>query len=214
MIKLNKLEEPEILKKNKAEWMKEYVEAKTANRVTNATRYRYRHPEIKLKIRKETSDKCAYCESKITHTYPGDIEHILPYSLFPTLIVEWENLTLSCGECNRRKLDYYDAAQPLINPYADEPSDHLYAVGTLIYGKPKNSKGAFAELRLELNRTELLERRLERIKALRGLFERYVNEKPGALKDLLFEEVMKEIRTDKEYTFISKAFIEAAINAV
>lgn len=213
MIKLKKLDEPEILTRKKAEWTKEYLDAKAANRVTNTIRYRYRHPDIKRKIRDETSDKCAYCESKITHAYPGDIEHLLPYSIFPNQIVEWNNLTLSCGECNRRKLDYYDVAQPLMNPYSDEPSDHLYAVGTLIYGKPGNRKGAFVELKLELNRAELLERRHERIKALRDLIERYANEQPGALKDLLREELMKEIEKDKEYMFVSKAFVDVATKA-
>lgn len=208
MIGLKKLGEPSVLKDNKAQWTQEYVDAKAADNVSDAIKYRYRHPEIKVQIRAETSDKCAYCESKVTHTYPGDIEHIVPHSIFHNLIVEWSNLTLACGECNRRKRDYFSNEEPLINPYIDNPEEHLYVVGTLIFGKPGNSKGRFAELRLELNRGELIERRFERIKSLRNLAEGYANQPAGALKELLRRELLKEIESDREYAFISRAFLK------
>lgn len=208
MIKLEKLEEPVILKDKKAEWTREYLEAKAADNLKDTVRYRYRHPDIKTQVRKETSDKCAYCESKITHTYPGDTEHILPRSDFPELVVDWANLTLCCGECNRRKSNYHSATEPLMNPYNDEPEVHLFAVGTLIFGRAGNKKGALAELKLGLNRPELIERRYERIKSLKNLAERYANQVAGALKDLLRNELMKEIKKDKEYTFVSREFLK------
>ena len=37
-----------------------------------------RDKSIKEQILKETHGKCVYCESKISHVCPGDIEHILP----------------------------------------------------------------------------------------------------------------------------------------
>jgi uncharacterized protein (TIGR02646 family) len=208
MIKLRKLEEPELLKANKDLWTKEYLQAKTTGNMTNAINYRYRHPEIKARIREETSDKCAYCESKVTHTYPGDIEHILPRSIFPELAVEWENLTLSCGECNRRKSDYHSSEEPLVNPYRDNPEEHLFVAGAFIFGKVADGKGALTELKLELNRAELIERRYERIKSLKNLAERYANQAAGTLKDLLRKELLKEIERDKEYAFISRAFLK------
>src|SRR5438105_2566488 len=132
MIKLEKMDEPEILRDNAARWTEEYLTAKANGTLTNTIRYRYRHAEIKTTIKTETNEKCAYCESKIPHTYPGDIEHILPSSVFPNLICQWNNLTYACGECNRKKLDYYSEAEPLINPYDDNPNNHLFAAGPLI----------------------------------------------------------------------------------
>lgn len=209
MIKLEKREEPTVLRDNGDLWRDEYLTAKANRNMTDTIRYRYRHAEIKTTIRQETNEKCAYCESKITHTYPGDVEHILPTSNFPELASSWVNLTLACGECNRRKSNYYSAEQPLINPYQDSPKNHLFAVGTLIFGKPGNAKGALAQLKLELNRTALLERRKERIDALNNLANRYADQPDGELKNLLGEELKKEIEDDKEYAFISRAFLEA-----
>jgi 5-methylcytosine-specific restriction endonuclease McrA len=208
MIKLEKLEEPAILRDNVAVWTEEYLTAKRDATLTDTIRYRYRQPAMKTAIRDETSEKCAYCESKITHTYPGDVEHILPTSEFPELVCSWSNLTLACGECNRRKSNYYSREEPLINPYDDEPKDHLFAAGTLIFGKPGNDKGALAELKLELNRAQLLERRHERINALNNLANRYANLAEGQLKKLLRNELGKEIENDKEYVLVSKAFLK------
>ena len=179
MIRLNKLEEPSILRNNKDDWKKEYLNALAHDGMTDTIRYRHRNPEIKEQIKKETGNKCAYCESKITHTYPGDIEHILPRSVFPDLTVDWENLTLGCGECNRRKSNYYSATEPLINPYIDNPEDHLLAAGTLILGRPGDRKGQLTELKLELNRAQLIERRHERIKSLVNLADRYAKQEDG-----------------------------------
>lgn len=209
MIKLEKREEPAVLRDNGDLWRNEYLTAKASRNMTDSIRYRYRHAEIKTTIRQETSEKCAYCESKITHTYPGDIEHILPTSNFPELAFSWVNLTLACGECNRRKSNYYSAEQPLINPYQHDPANHLFAVGTLIFGKPGNDEGTLAQLKLELNRPALLERRKERIDSLNNLANRYAVQPDGELKNLLGNELRKEMEDEREYALISRAFLEA-----
>ena len=61
-------------------------------------------------------DKCAYCESPITATHPGDVEHyrpkgrirdsdgkIAPHPGYWWLAYQWENLLPSCIDCNRRR---------------------------------------------------------------------------------------------------------------
>lgn len=208
MIKLNKLDEPQILQQNKRRWTNEYAQAKNRGNVPDSVKYRYRHPDIKRRLRQETHDKCAYCESKITHTYPGDIEHILPRARFANLIFEWTNLTLGCGECNRRKGTYYSAVEPLVNPYIDDPDNHFYPAGAFVFGKLADRKGGLTELKLELNRAELVERRSERIKSIRNLAERYASSEEGELKDLLRNELRREIDREKEFSFTSKGFLK------
>ncbi len=210
MIQLTKLPIPNILRENKELWTETFLMAHSAGTVTNSIKYRYRDPEIKQSVIEETAGKCAYCESKIRHTYPGDIEHILPQSLFPNLIFEWENLTLACNECNRRKLNYYNPAEPLINPYLDSPEDHLLALGPLVKSKLNDRKGQITELKLELNRTALVERRIERIESLHNLAHRYTLE-TGTLKNLLAEQLKKEGESDKEYAFIVRAYLQHCV---
>jgi hypothetical protein len=208
MIKLKKLAEPEVLQKNKAAWTQEFVGAKAANAMTNTIKFRYRHADIKTQIRRETSGKCVYCESKIGHVCPGDIEHIIPHSKIPELVVDWENLTLGCVECNRRKGAYYSQQEPLLNPYSDEPGDHLQAFGTVIFGRAGDAMGKLTQLQLDLNRKELIERRLERIESLRRLTETYVSQAEGRLKDLIRDELLAEVAEDKEYAFVTRVFVK------
>lgn len=210
MIQLSKFPIPDVLRDNEESWTEAFLIAHAAGTVTNSIKYRYRDPKIKHTIIEETAGKCAYCESKIRHTYPGDIEHILPQSLFPLLIFDWANLTLACNECNRRKLNYHNPAEPLINPYLDNPDDHLLALGPLVKSKLNDRKGQITELKLELNRTPLVERRIERIEALHNLAHRYAVE-TGVLKNLLAEQLRKEAENDKEYAFIVRGYLQQCV---
>ena len=72
MIKLTKIEEPDILKENSSKWTDEYLDCIKKNiKPTPTIKYRYRDKSIKEQILKETHGKCAYCESKISHVCPG-----------------------------------------------------------------------------------------------------------------------------------------------
>lgn len=209
MINIKKLEEPEILKKNKKRWTERYLELYNSGKsIPNPLKFKYREKEIKDQIRKETYDKCAYCESKISHVSPGDIEHILPKKYCKELVFEWTNLTLSCEQCNRtRKNDYYDPKDPLINPYTDNPSDHLMALGAFITHMPGDKKGELTEKVLELNRKELIERRKERLESLVNLADKYAREDNLLLKEILKNQLLKEADNDKEYSFVVKGYL-------
>ena len=59
--------------------------------------------------------KCAYCESPLAPTQPGDIEHFRPkqgaedlnqnrwHLHYSWLAYEWDNILIACMECNRRR---------------------------------------------------------------------------------------------------------------
>lgn len=211
MIKLYKLEEPEILKNNKDTWTKEYLDCiKNDEKPSETIKSRYRNEEIKKKILIETNDKCAYCESKVGHVCPGDIEHILPKNknARPELYVSWENLTLACEECNRKgKKTYYDVNDPLVNPYEDDPELFFMGAGPFIYHKPGSRKGEITEKILKLNRTQLWERRKERLEYIKPLLDKWANEKNVAIKSILEDEIIKEASDDKEYSFVVKCYL-------
>jgi uncharacterized protein (TIGR02646 family) len=92
---------PQVLIECKDAW-----DAKVAENATEYNKNKYRHPEIKEALLSETYHKCAYCESKMGHNCAGDIEHKIPKAKRPDLIFNWNNMTISCNECNRRKLEY------------------------------------------------------------------------------------------------------------
>lgn len=208
MIKLQKLPEPEILRKNKEAWTEAYNNYTNQSlAVPDSLKYKYRDPEIKQCILEETHEKCAYCESKVTPVYAGDVEHILPKSKRPELIFEWDNLTLACQQCNQRKRDYYEPDTPLVNPYKDEPTSHFFFAGPMLFHKPGSARGYMTKMKLELNRLPLFERRKERLENVNRLVEIVAKEQNETVKEALRSELDNEAQGDKEYTLMVQTFL-------
>lgn len=71
----------------------------------------YNDKEVRKTLHKMFNGKCAYCESKISAIYSGDIEHFRPkgriQGITPSkpayfwLAAEWDNLLFSCPFCNQ-----------------------------------------------------------------------------------------------------------------
>jgi hypothetical protein len=209
MIKLTKLECPDILSQNRESWTTElmcYIDRgeNPPSRVVN----RYNRHEIKSALKRETNGKCAYCESYIEHVDYGDTEHIKPKSKYPNLTYEWENLTYACRKCNTNKRDEYDENCPPINPYIEHPCGFLFAAGAYIWHLPGSKRGELTEILLKLNRPPLLEARARKIDALRVLLDRYTSEANEIIKRALLDQIRTEVAEDKEYSFCLKSLSE------
>ena len=213
MIKLDKRPTPQVIIEHGNTWTTIWVDhISNGTVISDADKSRYRHHDIKSSILKETSEKCAYCESKLTHTYPGDVEHILPKRKRPDLFVKWDNLTLGCNVCNTKKGDYYSETEPLINPNTDDPQGYLKFHGALVFHMPGSMIGERTILHLELDRTGLVERRTERINSIKQLIDRWNAQNEGHLKTLLFGEIIKELSVDREYCATLRAFAREHAN--
>lgn len=205
MIKLEKGEEPQILKDNSVAWTEEIQ--RLLARDDDPTLYqrsRYNHVEVKRAIVSETKGKCAYCESKLLHVAHGDIEHIKPKKERPDLWFSWPNLTLACSVCNNKKRAYHDEALPLIDPYEDEPEGRLLFFGPLVRASIGDQGAEVTERVLDLNRPRLIERRTERFDHLKKLLD-IVASVPDPLKNILREDFARELAEDKEYSAMSRA---------
>jgi uncharacterized protein (TIGR02646 family) len=86
----------------------------------------YAHESVKKALIAAQHDKCAFCESKITHISYGDVEHFRPKKAYRQnandalttpgyywLAYEWDNLFLACQLCNQR---HKGNLFPLANP--------------------------------------------------------------------------------------------------
>ncbi len=170
----------------------------------------YRYAPLKDHLVAEAHGKCVYCESKITHVYYGDIEHIKPKSAFPRERLNLENLTLACALCNNAKGDFWDANTPLLNPFEDDPTKEFLALGFMIGRRPGHNRARLTIEQLGLNRPALLERRKERIESLQALADQYAQEPDGAIRELLRTELRRHAKDDGEYAMIVRAYLEAA----
>lgn len=213
MIMIRKLEKPDILVRNAEKWTKEYCSCLNAGqKPSNTIQTRYNEPSIKARLIEETHGKCAYCESKITHIAYGDIDHILPKNkgACPELYVEWENLTLACELCNRSgKRDYYNPELLLINPYVDNPEEHFMDLGEFIISISGDDRARITNDILKLNRTELIERRKERIDLVAALLELWAREQNTCRKNTLEQQLHEQYSEEKEFSSTIKAYLKA-----
>lgn len=211
MIKLEKGDEPKILSDNAVSWTKAITDKIDAGlKITDADKSRYNNPAIKSALVSETGGKCAYCESKIRHVAPGDIEHIIPKSAVPQLWFEWINLTIACSECNRRKWDHVGDDTDFVDPYDVDPEDHFWHLGAMIFPAPGSESGISTERLLELNRADLLERRGDRLSGLMrhlSLIEKTVN--LGA-RAILVQDFLREAESGREYAALARTIIRRA----
>ena len=171
MIRLQRPRRPQALRTNATAWKKEFIVWRAHPSPRPRDPRRYKNSAIKNALRGASFAKCAYCESHLEHVYPADVEHILPKSARPALVVEWGNLAWVCFECNNRKGIYYSTTVPLVDPYSEDPSDHLFFAGDLCVWKPGSERGRLTVTQLALSRSPLVERRRERLQQLGSLLD-------------------------------------------
>jgi uncharacterized protein (TIGR02646 family) len=213
MIKITKGQKPNVLEKNAEKWTEELLShMEQGNEPPDKLQNKYNQKEVREALRRECYSKCMYCESKINHITFDHIEHIRPKAQekYPELTFDWDNLGLACPLCNHHKSDKFDDRIPLVNPYLDEPSHHLVFAGCCVWHIAGDRRGELTHRNLKLNRTELIERRLERIDHIRCLADRYQNQSEP-LKSMLRDQLRTEIAADKPYSMCSRAVLSAIL---
>jgi 5-methylcytosine-specific restriction endonuclease McrA len=195
---LEKLSCPSVLIENQQNWLKDYLQDKN----NNTHKFRYRHPDIKAQLKAETGWKCIYCESKIGHNTPGDIEHKNPSSKVIELHFEWINLTIACTECNRRKNDYFNSEIGFLDPYNDDVEGTIEHHGPMVTWVSGNRQAEISIKILELNtdkRLALIVRKFEKLNEFFGLLERWHQEE-GLLKNLLWKDIEDRVDRFSEFS--------------
>lgn len=168
----------------------------------------YKHPDNKAALRAASHDKCMYCESKVSHVYYGDVEHIRPRARFPHLECEWTNLGFVCARCNGAKRDKWSEETAFINPYDEDPEEHLAALGAFIYQRNGSERGEYTWRELELNRPDLLECREARIGELRTLIDKIRRTGDGTLRGLVQQELQAAIADSNPYTLVCRTAVQ------
>jgi hypothetical protein len=153
--------------------------------------------------------KCMYCESIISHIDYGDVEHIKPKSLFPAEKYNWDNLGYACPKCNREcKRERYDTN--FINPYDIDPMNYMVAIGGILHAINGNDRGRITLEVIQLNRPDLLQKRMEVLLVFQHLILRFNTTTNPTEKEVLEILIESETGDDKEYSACKKAFWEAA----
>jgi uncharacterized protein (TIGR02646 family) len=208
MIKVTKGQKPKILEQKAEEWTVDVQAALGAGeKLSKSLKSKYSHAEVKAAIVAETHGKCAYCESKMRHVAPGDIEHVIPKSVDPRLWFDWSNLTLACAVCNTNKSNH----EGFVDPHVDEPSEHFWFAGIVLFPRAESDQGVLTEAVLKLNRSELHDKRYDRLKALEMLI-RIASKigDPGTKRTVQQDLIENETKSECEYSAMSRAFVANA----
>lgn len=203
---IEKLAEPLVLSINNRQWLNAYK----ADKNNSTKKYKYRHSDIKNTLKEETGFKCVYCESKIGHNTPGDIEHKIPSTKNEGLHFTWTNLTIACTECNRRKNDYYEVGNEFLDPYSDDVETLLEHHGPLVFWKSANLRAETTIRMLELNgnkRKQLIEMKINKLEEFSNLIERFL-EQTGVLKMLLWKQIQEMTGVRAEYSAMLQEVID------
>jgi uncharacterized protein (TIGR02646 family) len=186
-------------------WTNEYVQAATS--AARKKKERWRHSQIKSALKVETDARCAYCEGYVDDVSYPHVEHLIPKGPRPDLAHVWGNLTSACGRCNVEKNDYYDVSAPILNPYVDEPDEHLTFLGHLIRWRPGSALGERTVRRVRLMRPELQASRLTRLEAVGALVDRWTTLiEPD--KSIIADAIRTDVSAG-EFSTAARAFVQA-----
>ena len=171
----------------------------------------YKHPTNKEALKGANFDKCMYCESKISQIDFAHIEHFKPKSpdKYPELEFTWDNLGYACPKCNNAKSDKFHFDTPYIDPYSENPSEYFYATGAWLFIKNGSERSEISIRDIELNRPELLEKRLEKISEIQKAISACHRTTNEALKTAALNELEQEASPEKEYSFFVSALLKA-----
>jgi hypothetical protein len=150
-----------------------------------------------------------YCESTISHIDFAHVEHIKPKALFSDLEFVWANLGYACPKCNNAKSDKYSDAAPSLDPYAEDPSEHVFAAGALVFTRNGSERGEITIHHVELNRPELIEKRQEKLAEVEKALLACHRCTSPELRVIAMGELQNEGKSDREYSMCTKAMLAA-----
>ncbi|RDV15845.1 HNH endonuclease [Pontibacter diazotrophicus] len=82
--------------------------------------------EVKKVLLELSFNKCAYCECNVTEESKYlEVEHFEDKSNHPDKVLDWDNLLPSCKRCNGSKGAHNVNYEPIINPFKEDPKEHL-----------------------------------------------------------------------------------------
>ncbi|MCL4677917.1 MAG: HNH endonuclease [Alphaproteobacteria bacterium] len=169
----------------------------------------YKHPQNKEALKKASYNKCMYCESHVSQIAFGDVEHIKPKDKFPALEFSWENHGYACSKCNNEKRNKFFDQTPFIDPYSENPREHIYAFGAMLRPKQGSERGEITINEIGLNRADLLEKRDKRINELETAIKACYRTQNEHLRECAMSALITEITEDKEYSMVVQALYEA-----
>ena len=143
-----------------------------------------------------------------------EVEHFRCKSLFPDLVVTWDNLLPSCKRCNGQKHAYnVELDGMIIDPYLVEPSNHLYLQNYRLRARDDLGRRTIETLylndsdRIVIKRLHIGEKIASALEEIRDRLEEYIEgtqtiRKQNQIKRGV-EKLLDECHPSKEYSAVA-----------
>ncbi|WP_435355658.1 HNH endonuclease [Emticicia sp. SJ17W-69] len=150
---INRLPKPQILVEKEQHWTSQFLSS--TNKRPDSSKYR--HPDILATLNSMSFHKCFYCEQKLKGV-PSEIDHFIEVDERRELAYNWDNLYLSCTNCNNKlpnkSISVKDALDACFD--ADEVIEkHLYFEKECIKARGNSNIGAKTIQKYKLDTIQL-----------------------------------------------------------
>ncbi len=154
MIHLERLPEPEILIRNKVEWLRIFL----ASGKPRPDSSKYGHNNVRTQLYSISHNKCFYCERKLSEK-ESQIDHYIEVAntAGKDLAFEWNNLFLSCDNCNKKVPHNAIPVENALNPFIysnDEIEQHITFDDEIIRIKNNSDIGTKTIQKFRLDKLE------------------------------------------------------------
>lgn len=96
---IDRLPSPKILTEKHSEWQQKYDEKLKTNPKARPDSTKYAHKDIRRQLMTMSYGKCFYCESRLSNR-TKEVDHFIEVAVDRSKAYAWENLYLSCQNCN------------------------------------------------------------------------------------------------------------------
>lgn len=210
---IERLSQPAILKEKQAEWQEKYEAKLAVDPHARPDNSKYAHKEIKDTLYAMSYGKCFYCESKLSGGNK-EVDHFVEVAIDHRKAYEWDNLYLSCTNCNdkidHKAIPVTDALDPCSDS-EEEIRNNITFVDELICAVPGSTKGLNTIKKYRLN-TDLLD--MKRGQWLRKLLKTVadieavmIDEGRKSVTDSEKKTLLRYMSPDQPYSLMSEVYL-------
>lgn len=163
---------PDILAENEERWLKEYEAAKEANPKARPLTSRYRHRSILEALKAVSHTKCFYCEKSLKGA-ANEIDHFIEVAIDMEGAYRWDNLVLSCDNCNNKADHSRIPVTDVLNPCCDSDEkirQHITFANEQIVPKDGSELGMRTITKYRLDSERLDYQRMSRLNVLSKIY--------------------------------------------
>lgn len=115
---ITRLATPDILVRKHDEWQSAFHEAYNSGKVKRPDHSKYAHTQIIDTLGAMSFNKCFYCEGLLKGT-TSEVDHFVEVADNPSIAFDWENLYLSCSNCNNKLPHHTIPISDVLDPCKD-----------------------------------------------------------------------------------------------